>query len=128
MEQTNNNDFSEVTIDDLTTLLEGYIEEKSKTLDALQIAVNDLVSVKNRYTIGSNRLRIKPEKIKEDLGLSKPATEKQQQAYIDDKLCKEVQDIRIAEENVKLLKRKIDLLDDKISLEKYRIQLLMKVL
>lgn len=125
---TNNTDFAEVTIDDLTKILDEHIEEKSKTLESLQIAVNDLVSVKNRYVIASNRLRIQPDKIKEELGLSKAATEKQQQAYIDDKLCKEVQDIRIAEENVKLLKRKIDLLDDKISLEKYRIQLLMKVL
>lgn len=125
---TNNTDFAEVTIDDLTKILDEHIEEKSKTLEALQIAVNDLVSVKNRYVIASNRLRIQPDKIKEELGLSKAATEKQQQAYIDDKLCKEVQDIRIAEENVKLLKRKIDLLDDKISLEKYRVQLLMKVL
>lgn len=69
-------------------------------------------------------LRIKPDQIKEDLGLSKPATEKQQQAYIDDQLKDLVQDMRIADANVSSWKREIDLLDDKIQVEKYKIKIL----
>lgn len=64
--------------------------------------------------------------IKEDLGLSKPATEKQQQAYIDDQLKDLVQDMRIADANVSSWKREIDLLNDKIQVEKYKIKILIE--
>lgn len=113
----------DLTIDDVTQNLSELITEKSETLNTVNIAVNEYVRLKNKYIIKSNELRLQPDQIKEELGLNKPATEKQQQAYIDDKLHDLVQDIRIAEENVKSWKREVDLLNDKISLEKYRVNL-----
>ena len=101
------------------------IAEKSEALNTVNIAVNEYVRVKNEYIVKSNMLRLKPHEIQEELGLSKVPTEKQQQAYIDDKLKDLVQDIRIAEENVKSWKREVDLLNDKISLEKLKINLLV---
>ena len=71
---------------------------------------------------------MKPNQIKEDLGLGKAPTEKQQQAYIDDNLKDLVQDLRISEENVKSWKREVDLLDDKISVEKLRVNLFRELL
>ena len=62
------------------------------------------------------------------MNLSKPATEKQQQSYIDDQLQKTLQDLRIAEENVKSWKREVDLLDDKITSKKYQLKIMMGLL
>ena len=112
-----------LTIDDVTQDLTELINEKAEALNTVNIAVNEYVRLKNKYIIKSNELRLQPDQIKEELGLNKPTTEKQQQAYIDDKLHDLVQDIRIAEENVKSWKREVDLLNDKISLEKYRVNL-----
>lgn len=112
-----------LTIDDVTQDLTELINEKAEALNTVNIAVNEYVRLKNKYIIKSNELRLQPDQIKEELGLNKPSTEKQIQAYIDDKLRDLVQDIRIAEENVKSWKREVDLLNDKISLEKYRVNL-----
>lgn len=112
-----------LTIDDVTQELTELINEKAEALNTVNIAVNEYVRLKNKYIIKSNELILQPDQIKEELGLNKPATEKQIQAYIDDKLRDLVQDIRIAEENVKSWKREVDLLNDKISLEKYRVNL-----
>lgn len=112
-----------LTIDDVTQDLTELINEKAEALNTVNIAVNEYVRLKNKYIIKSNGLRLQPDQIKEELGLNKPSTEKQIQAYIDDKLRDLVQDIRIAEENVKSWKREVDLLNDKISLEKYRVNL-----
>ena len=114
---------TELTIDDILTKLDGLIQEKSETLNTVNIAVNEHVRLKNEYLIKSNEWLIKPESIKEELGLSRAPTEKQTKAFIDDKFSDLVQDLNIAEENVKSWKREIDLLDNKISAEKYRIKL-----
>ena len=116
----------DVVVDELLSNLNGLIKEKSEALNTLNIAVNEYVRLKNEYMVKSNDLRLKPDEIKEDLGLSKPATEKQQQAYIDDKLKDIRQDLRVAEENVSTWKREVDLLNDKISAEKYRVNILSK--
>lgn len=102
--------------------------EKAEALDTLNIAINEHVRLKNKYVTRSNELRLKPNQIKEDLGLGKAPTEKQQQAYIDDNLKDLVQDLRISEENVKSWKREVDLLDDKISVEKLRVNLFRELL
>lgn len=119
---------TELTIDDILTKLDGLIQEKSETLNTVNIAVNEHVRLKNEYLIKSNEWLIKPESIKEELGLSRAPTEKQTKAFIDDKFSDLVQDLNIAEENVKSWKREIDLLDNKISAEKYRVRLLMGVI
>ena len=115
----------EDNVADATKVLSELINAKAEALNTVNIAVNEYVAVKNKYVIESNKLRVKTD-FKSELNLTKPATEKQQQSYIDNKLCKEVQDIRIAEENVKSWKREVDLLNDKISCEKLRLRLLME--
>ena len=112
-----------VTVDDVTEDLQKLVSEKAEALNTLNIAINEHVTLKNKYVTMSNELRLKPDQIKEDLGLGKAPTEKQQQAYIDDNLKEVVQDLRISEENVKSWKREVDLLDDKISVEKLRVNL-----
>ena len=117
-----------VTVDDVTEELQKLVSEKAEALDTLNIAINEHVTLKNKYVTRSNELRLKPNQIKEDLGLGKAPTEKQQQAYIDDNLKDLVQDLRISEENVKSWKREVDLLDDKISVEKLRVNLFRELL
>ena len=117
-----------VTVDDVTEELQNLIQEKAEVLNTLNIAVNEHVTLKNNYMVMSNELRLKPDNIKEELGLSKAPTEKQQQAYIDDNLKELAQDLRISEENVKSWKREVDLLDDKISVEKLRVTLFRELL
>ncbi|MGN0176666.1 MAG: hypothetical protein ACI389_02390 [Methanobrevibacter sp.] len=103
--------------------LEKLVEDKSEALNTVNIAVNKFVELKNEYIVRSNELRITTD-FKEVLGLSKAATEKQQQAYIDTELKELLQEVRIAEENVKSWKREVDLLNDKITVAKYQIKLL----
>ena len=117
-----------VTVDDVTEELQKLVSEKAEALNTLNIAINEHVTLKNKYVTMSNELRLKPDQIKEDLGLGKAPTEKQQQAYIDDNLKEVVQDLRISEENVKSWKREVDLLDDKISVEKLRVNLFRELL
>ena len=117
-----------VTVDSVTEELQKLVSEKAEALDTLNIAINEHVRLKNKYVTRSNELRLKPDQIKEDLGLGKAPTEKQQQAYIDDNLKELVQDLRISEENVKSWKREVDLLDDKISVEKLRVNLFRELL
>ena len=117
-----------VTVDSVTEELQKLVSEKAEALDTLNIAINEHVRLKNKYVTMSNELRLKPDQIKEELGLGKAPTEKQQQAYIDDNLKDLVQDLRISEENVKSWKREVDLLDDKISVEKLRVNLFRELL
>ena len=117
-----------VTVGSVTEELQKLVTEKAEALDTLNIAINEHVRLKNKYVTKSNELRLKPDAIKEALGLGKAPTEKQQQAYIDDNLKELVQDLRISEENVKSWKREVDLLDDKISVEKLRVNLFREML
>lgn len=119
---------TEITIDEVLKNFDGLIQEKSEVLNTVNIAVNEVVRLKNEYAIKSNEWIIKPETIKEELGLSRAPTEKQTKAFIDDKFKNLVQDINIAEENVKSWKREVELLDNKISAEKYRLRLLIGVI
>lgn len=116
-----------LTIEDVTSHLDSLIQEKSEALNTVNIAVNEHVRLKNEYLLKSNEWIIKPEEIKEELGLSRAPTEKQTRAFIDDKFSDLVQDLNIAEENVKSWKREVDLLDDKIRAERYRVKMLMGV-
>lgn len=116
-----------LTIEDVTAHLDSLIHEKSEALNTVNIAVNEHVRLKNEYLLKSNEWIIKHEEIKEELGLSRAPTEKQTRAFIDDKFSDLVQDLNIAEENVKSWKREVDLLDDKIRAERYRVKMLMGV-
>lgn len=118
----NNTDFEEIIQD-----LDNLIQEKSEALNTINIAVNEYVRLKNDYMTQSNNLRINTD-FKEAMNLSKIATEKQQQSYIDDQVQDTLQDLRIAEENVKSWKREVDLLNDKITSKKYQIKIMMRLL
>ena len=117
----------QIDLDDFTEELDKLIEEKSEALNTINIAVNEYVKLKNNYVTKSNKLRITTD-FKEAMNLSKAATEKQQQAYIDNQLYETLQDLRIAEENVKSWKREADLLDDKITSKKYQLKIMMGLL
>ena len=118
---------NEITFDDVTHDLDKLIQAKSEALNTVNIAVNEFVRLKNEYVTRSNELRINTD-FKEVMNLNKAATEKQQQAYIDTELKGLLQDIRIAEANVQSWKREVDLLDDKINAEKYRVKLMVMIL
>ena len=79
-------------------------------------AVNQLLYHELAYNNDANKLRLDPEAIKTELGLSKLPTEKQTQAYIDNKLEHEYNDLKISKENVKIIKDNINLLEQYISL------------
>ncbi|WP_458406009.1 hypothetical protein [Methanobrevibacter sp.] len=120
--------WKDLTFSDMTKDLDELIKEKGEALNTVNVAVNEHVRLKNKYVVKSNELRIKPAKIQEDLGLSRTPTEKQQQAYIDDQLKDLVQDLLIADENVKSWKREVNLLDDKISAERYRVKMIWEAI
>ena len=75
----------QIDLDKITEELDNLIQEKSEALNTINIAVNEHVRLKNEYVTQSNNLRITTD-FKEAMNLSKPATEKQQQSYIDDQL------------------------------------------
>ena len=113
--------------EDKVNPMDELIQEKENIVEQLNIAANDYVTLKNRYTVKSNQIRLKPDKIKEDMGLSKAPTEKQQQAYIDDQLKDVLQEKNIAKENMSSWKRKLDLIDTKLSAEMLRLQVFMEM-
>lgn len=115
---------NELTVENITQKLDELIVEKAESLNAVNIAVNEYVSLKNQYTVKSNELKLNPSIIQEKLQLTRVPTEKQTQAYVDNELSDLVQNILIAEENVKSWKRDVDLLNDKISAEKYKLRML----
>lgn len=117
-----------MSVEDVLKNLDQLINEKNNLLTILSNSVNEYVTYKNQYVVKSNELRLNPEKIQEELGLSKAATEKQQQAYIDTQLKRQVQELIIADEYIKVLKRDIELIDDKISLEKYRLKFILSLI
>lgn len=107
------------------TTLSIMINNKQDKLDELKAAINDELNLKLTYLHKGNAVRIDPN-LKDELGLSKNPTEKQTQAYIENTYQKDFDALKIAEENTKLIKRQLDLIDDRISLEKYAIQLELK--
>lgn len=104
------------------TTLSIMINNKQDKLDELRAAINDELNLKLTYLHKSNSVKIKPD-LKEVIGLSKNPTEKQIQAYIEETYREDFEALQIAEENTKLIKRQLDLIDDRISLEKYALRL-----
>jgi len=104
------------------TTLAIMINNKQDKLDELKAAINSEISLKLTYLHKSNAVRIDP-KLKDIMGLSKNPTEKQVQAYIENTYEEDYQLMKIAEENTKIIKRQLDLIDDRITLEKYAIRI-----
>lgn len=119
-----------VNIDDLQ--LEGNdlfenlalkINEKHELIRKLQEAKNHELACKIDYTHKTNQIKLNPDTVKEKLELSKNPTEKQINAYCEEKYQREFEIYTIAKANTSLLNTKLDLINDYISLEKYIIRM-----
>lgn len=119
-----------VNIDDLQ--LEGNdlfenlalkINEKHELIHKLQEAKNHELACKIDYTHKTNKIKLHPNDVKEDLELSKAPTEKQINAYCEEKYQREFDMYTIAKANTSLLNTKLDLINDYISLKKYIIRM-----
>lgn len=122
-----------VNIDDLQ--LEGNdlfenlalkINEKNELIHKIQKAKNHELACKIDYTHKTNKIKLHPNDVKEELELSKAPTEKQINAYCEEKYQREFERYTIAKANTSLLNTKLDLINDYISLEKYIIRMRLK--
>lgn len=102
--------------------LDRRICTKCNLQNDLKKAINSHVSIKLEYMHKSNEIRLKRDVIKEELELSKAPTEKQVQAYIEEKLLFLKSELEISKENVNMIQRDLDLIDDEIRLCEYEIQ------
>lgn len=102
------------------------INEKNKLMDKIQTAKNHELACKIDYTHKCNQIKLHPEHVKEKLELSKTPTEKQVNAYCEEKYSREFNMLTVAKANTSLLNQKLDLINDCISLEKYIIRMMLK--
>lgn len=102
------------------------LDEKQKKLKDLKDAVNSETSLKLELLHKSNEIKLHPEDVKEKLGLSKLPTEKQIQAHIDETYKDLTDDYELAKQNTALIRKDLELLDNRISFEKYVLQLELK--
>lgn len=109
----------------LVTLAER-INEKSIKLGEIQDAMNHELVCELDYIHKSNKIKIKPGLVKEELGLSKNPTEKQVVAYCEEKYEREFNNWKIAKANTSLLNKQLDLINDMISFEKYYVRMELK--
>lgn len=111
---------------DLFENLALKINEKHELIRKLQEAKNHELVCKIDYTHKSNQVKLHPDNVKEALELSKNPTEKQINAYCEEKYQKEFELYTIAKANTSLLNTKLDLINNYISLEKYIIRMRLK--
>ena len=103
------------------------IKEKESKLKELKDAVNSETTLKLELLHKSNEVKLHPEFVKEKYELSKAPTEKQIQAYIDEKYSDLVDDYELAKQNTSLIRRDLDFIDDKISINKHLLQWRVKL-
>lgn len=102
------------------------INEKTKLIEKIQKAKNHELACKIDYTHKTNQIKLHPDDVKEELELSKAPTEKQINAYCEEKYRREFDMYTVAKANTSLLNTKLDLINDYISLEKYIIRMRLK--
>ena len=102
------------------------LDEKEAKIKELKDAVNSEVSLKLELAHKANKVRLNPEIVKEKYELSKSPTEKQIQAYIDEEYPELTDDYELAKQNTSLIRKDLELLDNRISLEKYVLQFKVK--
>ena len=112
--------FSEVWIFD------KLLKEKEEKMQELKDAVNSETSLKLELLHKSNKVKLHPDEVKEKYELSKAPTEKQIQAYVDEEYSELTNDYELAKQNTSLIRKDLELIDNRISLEKYVLQLEMK--
>jgi len=98
------------------------INVKHIKLEELARAIEHELSCELSYIHRSNSIRLYPEKIKDELGLNKLLTEKQTQAYIEEKLSFEFDMWKIAKSNTSLIRQQLDYINDRVSFEKYALR------
>jgi len=102
------------------------LQDKEEKIKELKDAVNSEVSLKLELAHKANKVRLNPDMVKEEYELSKTPTEKQIQAYIDEEYSELTDDYELAKQNVSLIRKDLELLDNRISLEKYVLQFKVK--
>ena len=102
------------------------INNKHDKLEELRTAINHELNCELTYLHNSNAWRLKPAEIQQELELSKLPTEKQINAFIEEKLSREFDFWKIAKANTALIRQQLGLIEDRISLEKYAIRLELK--
>ena len=109
-----------------TVKLNQLISDKRKITKNYKDAINSHITLKQKLLHKSNEIKLNPAQIQEELELKKLPTEKQTQAYIDEKYSTLTDELAISKENINLIKKDLELLDDEISLFKYKIQMELK--
>ena len=103
--------------------LGNMINKKQCKLEELQLAVNHELRCELSYTHQANSIRLRPAEIQEELGLSKLPTEKQVNAYIENKLSFEFDLWKIAKADTSLIRQQLDIMNDRVSFEKYALRM-----
>lgn len=109
-------------------LFDELIEKKQSKINELKTAVNSELSLRLDYEHKFNEKLLSDtltDDVKESTGESRP-TKDMKEAYIIEQLKTEYNDLQIAIENSKLIRKDLELLDNQISLEKYVLQLELK--
>lgn len=102
------------------------LDEKEAKIKELKDAINSETSLKLELLHKSNKVKLSPDKVKEEYEFSKAPTEKQIQAYIDEKYSDLTNDYELAKQNASLIRKDLELIDNRISFEKYVLQLELK--
>ena len=113
-------------IEKVTIQYNELLKEKEGKLNELKDAVNSETSLKLELLHKSNKVKLHPNKVKEEYELSKAPTEKQIQAYIDEEYPDLTNEYELAKQNTSLIRKDLELLDNRISFEKYVLQLELK--
>lgn len=110
-------------VNDSTDRLAQVIWEKKCKVKEYKDAINSHITIKQELLHKSNSWKMKPETIKQELGLSKLPTEKQVQAFIDEKYSDLTDELAISKENINLIKKDIEILNDEINLFTYKVMM-----
>lgn len=100
--------------------------DKNAHLVKLQEAINHELVCELTYLHKCNEVKLNPDIVKEEYDLSKAPTEKQINAYCEEKFLREFNNWKIAKANTSLLNKQLDLINDSISLEKYFLRVELK--
>lgn len=110
------------TVSPITTLA-IMINNKQDKLMELEKAIDSELDLELTYLHKANEWRLSPAKIKEQENLSKLPTEKQITAFVETYLKKDYNAWKTAKANTSMIRQQLDLINDRISLEKYAIRL-----
>ena len=102
------------------------LDEKEAKIKELKDAINSETLLKLELLHKINKVKLSPDNVKEEYELSKAPTEKQIQAYIDEKYSDLTNDYELAKQNTSLIRKDLELIDNRISFEKYVLQLELK--